>query len=119
MTLFDPNDFYLLACSLSNSGIYDEAKGRTSVGRAYYACFLAAREQLKSKGFNFNGDEKDHSLIKTYLGQMQRSNLSHKISSLRRLRNDADYELSLIIREKDCQNACITAGNILNEIDLL
>ena len=46
MTTFDPQGFFSLGQRLVTSNSSDEAELRTAVGRAYYACFLRARDQL-------------------------------------------------------------------------
>ena len=42
---FDPWDFFRLSQNLAADGP-DESRHRTAIGRAYYACFLVARDQM-------------------------------------------------------------------------
>lgn len=55
MNSFDPALFLRLAEKLAELA-EDEAWHRTSVSRAYYACFLKAREALRLRGFTFFGE---------------------------------------------------------------
>ena len=45
LTTFDPQGFFNLGQRLVTSSSGDEAGHRTAIGRAYYACFLTARDQ--------------------------------------------------------------------------
>ena len=45
MTTFDPSEIFTLAQSLTQD-YTSEAADRNAIGRAYYACFLTARDQM-------------------------------------------------------------------------
>ncbi len=45
MTQFDPHEFFQLGQDLT-SAPYTEARCRTAISRAYYSCFISARDKL-------------------------------------------------------------------------
>lgn len=110
--MFDPLDFLKLAEELSASP-GDEAKLRTSIGRAYYSAFLKAREWLKPKSLkSYNGPEA-HKEVQDDLERYKERMLKDKLSKLRRRRNEADYNLSRVIKEMEANDAVVLSKEIV------
>ena len=94
---FDPRQFLELADDLSAPVGTTEAALRTSVGRAYYAAFLVARDRLGAIPLLSPEDLYDRpdvhgKVVQTVKGK--KSGLGDKLNKLRRLRQQADYVLS-------------------------
>lgn len=94
---FDWFEFFNLAEELAGrkkSKTTDEAKYRTSISRAYYACFCIARNKLIQRGINISKSSSSHEEVRNYF--IQHSNKSYKeigshLDRLRIDRNIADY----------------------------
>ena len=102
--MIKPLDFLDLAEELKAAT--DESKIRTSIGRAYYAAFLYAREWLRGKNWTLYGDGRDHLEVQKGIGHYKGRKLKGKMDSLRRnYRNEADYNLRRGFNERDASNA--------------
>ncbi|MGB2842255.1 MAG: HEPN domain-containing protein [Halobacteriota archaeon] len=102
--MFNPLDFLDLAEELKSAT--DESKIRTSIGRAYYAAFLHAREWLRGKKWTFYGDGRDHHEVQKGIIRYKGRKLKDNMDSLRRdYRNEADYNLRRGFNERDASNA--------------
>ncbi len=110
--MFDPLDFLKLANDLVYSK--DEAKLRTAISRAYYSAFLYCREWLRSKGWPLYGDGRDHNEVQMGLKKYIGRKASDKLSSLRRLRGDADYELTKVVDKQVVIKAIRLANVVIN-----
>jgi uncharacterized protein (UPF0332 family) len=88
--MFDPLDFLPVAYALKNEA--DEAKIRTSIGRAYYAAFLYAREWLRAKNYDIFDDYRDHGKVpnglEEYIGRKAKDKMIHLHDDYRKV---ADY----------------------------
>lgn len=90
---FDPLDFLSLAESLVAGSQPDEAQLRTAVGRAYYAVFLRAREDLLAQNrIATSGTGADHGIVVAGLRQRDQT-LGDQLDWLRVRRARADYRL--------------------------
>lgn len=102
--MFNPLDFLDMAEELKSAT--DETKIRTSIGRAYYAAFLYAREWLRGKNWSLYGDGRDHREVPKGLKHYKGRKLKGKMDSLRRnYRNEADYNLGRGFNERDASDA--------------
>ncbi len=94
--LFKPELFYELAQKLLEDSNYEtNSRIRTAVSRAYYAAFLTARSRLEVLNFNLHRQQvhkEVHEAIKS-----KDPKLAQKLSTLRRYRNEADYDLNLTL----------------------
>lgn len=106
--MFNPSDFLDVARKLEKN---NEASIRTSVGRAYYASFLTARNVLFI-------DEKTPQVHRKVLGMLYNKNpvIANKLHYLRRQRNLADYNTELTMGEKDAERAIKFAEEIIMEV---
>lgn len=95
MPPFDPKQFLHLAKTISAGTNSSEAEFRTSVGRAYYAVFLIARDRLFILGRLDSIEEIPdlHSKVVKEVRSIKRP-LGDKLDALRRIRVQADYVLS-------------------------
>jgi len=110
--MFNALDFLDLAEELKSAN--DEAKIRTSIGRAYYATFLYAREWLRAKGWSIYDNEEDHYRVLDGLKKYKGRALMDKMRLLRReYRNEADYNLSTGFIEKDASDAIGLAQEVI------
>ena len=94
----DPADFITLAIKLSSSR--GEAELRSAVSRAYYGAFHLARKLVEDCGVRLPRKElyaaEVHKKVRFCLSQERFSDAAiaaNRLSSLRDLRNDADYDL--------------------------
>ncbi|QDU31539.1 hypothetical protein ETAA8_66980 [Anatilimnocola aggregata] len=91
----NPRDFLSLAGRLATDTV--EASQRTAISRANYAAFHQSRTLVEACGFKFANSGECHTKLPYCL---QASNdteqivVAQKLDSLRRARNDADYNLT-------------------------
>ncbi len=94
MPPFDPKQFLHLAETISVGTNPSEAEFRTSVGRAYYAVFLIARDRLFALG-KLDSIERPDLHLKVVAGVRNiKRQLGDQLDTLRRYRGQADYVLS-------------------------
>lgn len=87
-------DFISLAAKLSAST--GEAERRTSVSRAYYGAFHMALAMLESCQIQIASGDNPHKRLYQCLDNSGDNDLrliADKLNTLRRIRNDADYDL--------------------------
>jgi uncharacterized protein (UPF0332 family) len=88
------SEFISLAIKLSSGST--EAELRTSVSRAYYGVFHLAKALMEDCGIavprGVNPHDKVYFCLDNCLDEDARE-AAHKLSSLRAIRNDADYDL--------------------------
>ena len=114
--MFDPLDFLKLANELVYSK--DEAKLRTAISRAYYSAFLSCREWLRFKGWRLYNDARDHVAVKKGLKRYIGRKVSDKLNYLyRKLRGDADYELTKVIHKQTAIKAIKLANIIVDSLN--
>ena len=104
--MFDPANFLPLARKLAGG---DEASARTSVGRAYYASFLIAREKLDLSGLRI---PEVHQRVIEEL-HIRNHLIANNLHQLRRMRNNSDYNLHTCINASDARRALMLAERIL------
>jgi uncharacterized protein (UPF0332 family) len=106
--MFNPVDFLDIAQKLEKNS---EARIRTSVGRAYYASFLTARNALAI-------NEKTPQVHRKVLDMLYSKNpvIANKLHYLRRLRNLADYDTELAMGVKDAEKAVGFAEEIIIKV---
>ncbi|MCD6093285.1 MAG: hypothetical protein J7J51_00600 [Candidatus Omnitrophica bacterium] len=113
--MFDPLDFLKLAEELISFG--DEARLRTAVSRAYYGAFLFSREWLRAKRWLLYGDARDHYRVKNGLRKYRGRKISDKLHFLyRKLRGDADYELTKVIDKRVAIKAIKLANIVIDSL---
>jgi len=104
---FEPTDFGKIAEEIVEKiknntpiSIQDREEGflRTAISRAYYCVFLLARERMFVEVQKIPKDETIHREVNLWLCRKIGKRGSDKFSSLRRLRNQADYDLPPIFR---------------------
>jgi uncharacterized protein (UPF0332 family) len=96
----DGDHFYTLAVQLS-SGTH-AAEFRSATSRAYYGAFHKARELLESIGITLPPGPECHQKVCLILGNANDPDVqkaSSKLTSLRKARNDADYDLAKVEAE--------------------
>jgi hypothetical protein len=89
---FDPSQLNDVAEALISCGT-DEARLRTAIGQLYYAAHLTGREKLRNRGWTPTGKGKDHGLVIKELAKRNLTFESGQLSSLKELREHADYHL--------------------------
>ena len=93
---FDPVEFYKLAGDLYKQPNVGERELRTALGRAYYAAFLAARDNA---GITTTSDV--HSAtVRHYLSNGQ-TEIGNRLEDMRIARSRADYELTSNVGKSD------------------
>lgn len=112
----DPANFYFLASWLNRYHQDPPAPEvcRVIIGRAYYAAFLAARDlgQRKGTGVTIHSD-----VIKYY--RVSDAYISNKLSDLKCLREQADYELTRKITTSDVATSLKGCREILKRLEVL
>jgi uncharacterized protein (UPF0332 family) len=92
----DGRDFIALAGRLAVSLGAEEANYRTSISRAYYGAFHAARNFLLELGFEPLHNANVHAFVRNYLyesGQPDARVAARDLANLQSARNKADYDL--------------------------
>ena len=86
--MFDPERFLALASRLVQRG-GEEEDYRCAVSRAYYACFLTARDKLlENDGTRMRASESMHRAV---IDAIPDARVSRRLDALRELRIQADY----------------------------
>lgn len=113
--MFDPLDLLRLAYGLEK--IQNDTELRTSIGRAYYATFLYARECLVAKKWAIYDDYTDHKEVVKVLHKYRGRKVSDKISALHNVfRKEADYELRGRITRVNAEDALKFANDIIRKL---
>jgi hypothetical protein len=94
----DARDFFVIAERFKASE--SEAERRTSIGRSYYALFNVLLGKLSDKGVMFAEGPDDHYKLISYLvkaGNKTAGLVGAALKDLRLDRNQADYEMKIVI----------------------
>lgn len=91
-TRFQPEDFYRTALRIACDQP-DESAWRTAISRVYYACYLAARNQLMIQGWRFQGRRSVHEQVTQEYRRRGHSGIRNMLRRLKYLRIHADYHL--------------------------
>ena len=111
--MFNPLDFLVVAQKLSKG---NEGEIRTSIGRAYYAAFLNAREWLRTQNWIFYGDATDHAEVEKGLEHHRGRKTKDKMARLRRnYRSKADYDLAKKFSGIDASDAINLAEIVIRQ----
>jgi hypothetical protein len=100
----DPVAFLDIAEQFQTSG--SEAERRTSIGRSYYALYNILFRSLSLRGVAFNQSGEDHGRLVYYLtrcGHRMAANIGATLRDLRGYRNNADYDMNVMIDERQTQ----------------
>ena len=89
----------------------DEASRRCAASRAYFAVFSHLAAAAAGTGFRLTGSTRDHLRLREALGTS--SELSDYLEQLRKLRNQADYDLASDFPGRLADHACAAATEIL------
>ncbi len=132
--LFEPKEFFDFAekiffCKKNNPHLFfHEALVRSGISRFYYACFLAVRMEFQAqlKGYPDILEELKkpsvHGLIIRTLknsGVRECVEIGINLHKLRSLRNNADYDLEVILDNKDYYRARNYAKYIFSNLNCL
>lgn len=96
-----------------------EAADRTRIGRSYYAAFLETREFAQDYlGLAPNRTTATHGAVSTAIAAVK-PELAVNLATLRKLRNDADYETTLVRSEVEAaaDQCCFLAGLVILDLD--
>ena len=113
---FDPHAFFTLAQALGLPG-QSEAHRRSSVSRAYYACFHVARVALERSSRWQAGTVNAHQTVINELHRRNRSHLAMRLTVLKRRRELADYDLASPLDEHTCDDGLEKAAELLRLLD--
>ncbi len=118
-----------LAATNSDSLANREAKLRSAISRAYYSTFCLARNYLRDiekdrTFFRKNRDINEHQYVAeefiyhpTKMKNMVK--IGENLSTLRELRNKADYEDTIFNLQKEARTALKLAKNIISALSKL
>jgi uncharacterized protein (UPF0332 family) len=113
-------EFLNTARHLASRG--NEADGRSSVSRAYYAVFHAARDLLTAQRFRVPRADRAHKYLYFRLnncGDSRVENAAILLDNLRSLRNEADYDVRRPWIANAVPDAIADAQNVLQVLDAL
>jgi len=115
---FHPEIFLDIARKIKNYGDLDEeGKHRASIGRAYYAAFLTAKEYLKKYRWIEIRGKSEHRAVLDALDDINQEIIKNQLNSLRKSRVKADYYLNILIDKKLCENCLTISEDIINSIE--
>lgn len=101
---FAPDEFLAVGDEVLSPSQSVERHARTALGRAYYACFLGARDRLaRLSVVHVTGHGEDHTRVENALrrtGIGKAIALADELREMRENRADADYDLSPNISEE-------------------
>lgn len=110
---FKPVDYYHLAGWLyKQKNLYDEARARAVVSKAYYGAFLEARNRA---GIT-DKSPSVHAKVHDYYSKAGKLALANRLDESRVKRNDADYDAMKFITSMDSGKALARAKKILEEL---
>jgi len=120
--MIEPNDFLDFAEGLySNLSQEDDCiEVRNSISRAYYYVYHYGMKRfvedkrgkrLKTKSAN------SHEMLHNFFFEINSENIAHKLLSLRRKRNDADYDLDLNLTKKEAGIILRDAKNLRDRMN--
>lgn len=119
INFFNPEIFLDIAKKVKDSNDLDEqGRLRTSIGRAYYAAFLATRERLRFRGIKFE-KERQHQDVLDALDDLDEYNIKYQLETLRTFRINADYYLNILIDKNLCEKSIILSEEIINSIEMI
>ena len=113
-----PRDFLLLAGELSPRNT--EACWRSAASRAYYAAFHVARDFLNSLGFAIRQGDQSHAAVYRRLSNTRVpdvDDVGNRLIDLRRLRNQADYDLHRSFAAADARKAIQAAERLFDIVN--
>ena len=107
----------------------EEVFFRTIINRAYYVSFLLSKYYLEiikheiiKNPRDFDHDEKfitEHTQVIKLLNNKDTRKLSSKLSELKNLRKNADYNFIITISEEECSQAIELMEDIVTKLKLL
>lgn len=120
---FDWAEYLAIARSLTRDGAESEtrfgteAAARCATSRAYYAAFCSARNYARDqRGFQPNGDGRDHALLRRHFRDTNRRQLAETLSRLQQMRERCDYDDSdLENGSQMARDAIRQAQNVLSQ----
>ena len=117
---FRPRKFLKLASQLIADKEYDEpCRIRTSVGRAYYAAFLYAKERLERLGYAFPDTHRVHQLVIDDLMDRGDTTIGSQLDKLLEKRRTADYYMDVPISMSDGNHCMRISERIIYAADSL
>jgi len=115
---FHPRIFLDIAMKLKNYWDLDEeGKHRASIGRAYYAAFLTAKEHLKRYEWIQFGKRSQHRQVLDALDNLNQEFIKNQLDSLRKSRVKADYNLNITINKELCEKCLRISEDIINSLE--
>lgn len=110
-------DFLPLAARLAAERT--EPEWRTAVSRAYYAAFHVARQLLEDLGFRTPRADRAHAYLWMRLnncGDARVENAAADLQTIRRHRNQADYDLHIPLKQTVAAGDVRLAGQIIQTL---
>ncbi|PMQ01055.1 MAG: hypothetical protein CBR30_07750 [Dictyoglomus sp. NZ13-RE01] len=113
---FDWKEYIRVAKELINKG--GEAYLRSGISRAYYGVFCIARNRTEYRSYTSSDV---HKKVIDYYMRSQNSDekrIGRTLDTIRRYRNDADYNSDKEIKYEDAQRVLIKAKEILDKLGI-
>lgn len=108
---FDPNQYYAYASKLRIGLKMDGAELRSLISRAYYGAFITARDEI---GYPSTGPDGHVQVINMYRGNETGDTIATNLSSLKKLRESADYKPNENLVVNDADKAIAYSKKVLS-----
>lgn len=119
--MFDPKEFLTFARSCERSNPSTEAAHRSAISRAYYAAFLSVRAYCVDEDITVQGNvAHSHDNVIRAMWEFPHHNKFHmakELKRLKKLREDADYDLSYRHAERDSQKVVDDAEDFISWVE--
>jgi uncharacterized protein (UPF0332 family) len=117
--MMDGREFLTVADDLAVGE--NEADWRSAISRAYYAAFHVARAVLVQCGFDAPIGDQAHAYLWLRLsncGHPDLEEVGRRLSRLRSLRNQADYQLAVSVEQPQAASYVLMATEIIETLDM-
>ena len=116
--VFNPRKFLDLGKSLLADPQYDkDTKGRTAMGRFYYAAFLVALKKMERDGMAIRDNSKIHQEVIFAYMDNGFTDIGGKLDQLREMRVKADYDMMSEIALNECRRYAQLSERTIQLID--
>ncbi len=124
MPTFNQIEFMRIARELETNIVtmFDEAKARTAIGRAYYAAYLHGREKIlriNPSLLTVYPSKEWHKRVQDAFARLGKGSITNMLYGLHRRRIKADYKLNAQINLKIVQDSLQLADTAISKINVV
>ncbi len=120
--MIEPNDFLDFAESLYNHLNHDNdcIEVRNCISRSYYSVYHHGMkrfaEDKRGKHLNTKSPE-SHRMLNDFFFEIKNEGIAHRLTALRRKRNDADYDLGMNLSKQKARESIRDAKNLRDSMN--